>query len=247
MPGARGPQVAREVEARWPGLPVLLMSGYPDPQEGDAAVHPDVDKPVSPSGLARAIPPGPRRAPSAAASAPGARGIDRAGNGRAMVRVCRPTSTSPPSAASSRAGPPRRCRTCGSASGRRRSTRSRSSRAARPASPGCAPPRTPRRRSRGGPTGARRPTPRFRGEAGRRLLRWSAPDWAYHDFARPRCARLALPDPAAPARAARRRALRGVRRRAQGGRPGRPLRARRRARLPHRERALRRTPRRPSS
>lgn len=27
--------------------------------------------------------------------------------------------------------------------------------------------------------------PRFRGEAGRRLLRWSAPDWEYHDFSPP--------------------------------------------------------------
>ncbi len=27
--------------------------------------------------------------------------------------------------------------------------------------------------------------PRFRGEAGRRLLRWSAPDWEHHDFAEP--------------------------------------------------------------
>ncbi len=36
---------------------------------------------------------------------------------------------------------------------------------------------------------------RFRGEAGRRLLRWSAPAWAYHDFAEGVRA-LVLPDPA---------------------------------------------------
>lgn len=36
--------------------------------------------------------------------------------------------------------------------------------------------------------------PRFRGEAGRRLLRWSAPDWEYHDFA-PEVRGLAVPPP----------------------------------------------------
>jgi hypothetical protein len=35
---------------------------------------------------------------------------------------------------------------------------------------------------------------RFRGEAGRRLLRWNAPEWAYHDFAEALRA-LAFPDP----------------------------------------------------
>jgi hypothetical protein len=35
---------------------------------------------------------------------------------------------------------------------------------------------------------------RFRGEAGRRLLRWSAPDWEHHDFA-PAVRALHLPDP----------------------------------------------------
>jgi hypothetical protein len=35
--------------------------------------------------------------------------------------------------------------------------------------------------------------PRFRGEAGRRLLRWSAPDWGYHDFSEEVRA-LALPE-----------------------------------------------------
>jgi hypothetical protein len=37
--------------------------------------------------------------------------------------------------------------------------------------------------------------PRFRGEAGRRLLRWVAPEWAFHDFSEEVRA-LALPDPA---------------------------------------------------
>ena len=36
---------------------------------------------------------------------------------------------------------------------------------------------------------------RFRGESGRRLLRWAAPEWAYHDFAEALRA-LRLPDPA---------------------------------------------------
>ena len=37
--------------------------------------------------------------------------------------------------------------------------------------------------------------PRFRGEAGRRLLRWVAPEWAFHDFSG-EVRSLALPDPA---------------------------------------------------
>jgi hypothetical protein len=36
--------------------------------------------------------------------------------------------------------------------------------------------------------------PRYRGEAGRRLLRWSAPDWDHHDFA-PEVRALRLPEP----------------------------------------------------
>ncbi len=36
--------------------------------------------------------------------------------------------------------------------------------------------------------------PRFRGESGRRLLRWAAPEWAYHDFAAG-LRELAIPDP----------------------------------------------------
>jgi len=36
---------------------------------------------------------------------------------------------------------------------------------------------------------------RFRGESGRRLLRWSATEWAYHDFSEP-VRTLAVPDPA---------------------------------------------------
>ena len=78
---------------------------------------------------------------------------------RAMVPTCRATSTSPPSAASSRAGPPPRCRSSASASARRRCTGSRSSRAGRRASRSCGPPPTPRRGSRAAPTGAPRPTP----------------------------------------------------------------------------------------
>jgi hypothetical protein len=38
--------------------------------------------------------------------------------------------------------------------------------------------------------------PRFRGEAGRRLLRWSAPEWTHHDFSEG-VRGLALPDPVA--------------------------------------------------
>lgn len=37
--------------------------------------------------------------------------------------------------------------------------------------------------------------PRFRGESGRRLLRWAAPGWAYHDFAEG-LRSLSIPDPA---------------------------------------------------
>jgi hypothetical protein len=37
--------------------------------------------------------------------------------------------------------------------------------------------------------------PRYRGEAGRRLLRWSAPDWGFHDFS-DEVRALELPDPA---------------------------------------------------
>jgi hypothetical protein len=37
--------------------------------------------------------------------------------------------------------------------------------------------------------------PRFRGEAGRRLLRWAAPEWAFHDFSEGVRA-LEIPDPA---------------------------------------------------
>lgn len=37
--------------------------------------------------------------------------------------------------------------------------------------------------------------PRFRGESGRRLLRWAAPEWAYHDFAGG-LRTLDIPDPA---------------------------------------------------
>jgi len=40
-----------------------------------------------------------------------------------------------------------------------------------------------------------RADPRFRGESGRRLLRWNAPEWAYHDFSEGVSA-LELPDPA---------------------------------------------------
>ena len=38
--------------------------------------------------------------------------------------------------------------------------------------------------------------PRYRGEAGRRLLRWTAPEWAFHDFSEG-IRSLAMPDPAA--------------------------------------------------
>ena len=44
------------------------------------------------------------------------------------------------------------------------------------------------------PSAAAAQDPRFRGEAGRRLLRWSAPDWEYHDFSAPLRA-LEIPHP----------------------------------------------------
>ena len=54
MPGMSGPDIARELVRRKPGLGVILMSGYPaDRVERHHAVF--LPKPFNPSGLARAV------------------------------------------------------------------------------------------------------------------------------------------------------------------------------------------------
>jgi CheY-like chemotaxis protein len=56
MPGGRGTDLARVFRQRYPGKPVLLMSGYLEPEEhgapGDVVV---LEKPLAPSQLARAV------------------------------------------------------------------------------------------------------------------------------------------------------------------------------------------------
>jgi PAS domain S-box-containing protein len=69
MPGAmNGLELAREIKARYPGLPVVLNSGYSNPAQG--AVHPFeiLRKPLDPQGLQKAI----GRATATAASRAGA-------------------------------------------------------------------------------------------------------------------------------------------------------------------------------
>ncbi len=55
MPGRSGPDVARELRRRRPGLPVLFMSGYADDSErADGRIdleHPLVEKPFNPADL----------------------------------------------------------------------------------------------------------------------------------------------------------------------------------------------------
>jgi two-component system cell cycle sensor histidine kinase/response regulator CckA len=54
MPGMRGPELVRAFRARCPGRPALLMSGYPD-ADGDGRVTVDLEKPLGPDALARAV------------------------------------------------------------------------------------------------------------------------------------------------------------------------------------------------
>ena len=164
-----------------------------------------------------------------------------------MVPTCRATSTSPPSAASSRAGPPPRCRSSASASGSETLygfalfTSGEAGfafvRASANTEEGLARARRPARRGRHALPGRGRAPPAPVGRAGVGVPRLRAEG----------VRALALPDPAARPADPRPRALRGVRGRAQGGGPRRPLRARGRAGFPHREHPLRAPPRRPSS
>ncbi len=58
MPGMNGVEFARHVRTRWPGLPLLLMSGYSDAEivDGtDAARLPFVEKPFTSSSLLTAV------------------------------------------------------------------------------------------------------------------------------------------------------------------------------------------------
>jgi CheY-like chemotaxis protein len=58
LPGRSGAELARRLEARWPGLPVVFMSGYAPPEAGLDAVAGErlfVAKPFSPDQLRRAV------------------------------------------------------------------------------------------------------------------------------------------------------------------------------------------------
>ena len=55
MPGMTGLQLAVEVERLWPGLPILLASGYADLSETEAARLPRLAKPFRQADLAQAI------------------------------------------------------------------------------------------------------------------------------------------------------------------------------------------------
>jgi CheY-like chemotaxis protein len=64
MPGMRGPDLVRAFRRRCPGRPALLMSGYPG-GGGDGDVAVDVEKPLTPDLLARAVRAALDRAPPA--------------------------------------------------------------------------------------------------------------------------------------------------------------------------------------
>ena len=57
LPGMQGPEVAALIRSRWPGLPVLFMSGYPDRalREVDPSSFDFLQKPFSPDDLARRV------------------------------------------------------------------------------------------------------------------------------------------------------------------------------------------------
>jgi CheY-like chemotaxis protein len=75
MPGLSGPEVFERIQARWPGLPVVMMSGYHEDElraELDPRISGFVQKPFTPTDLARRI-----RAARAAVQGPGGgRGSD---------------------------------------------------------------------------------------------------------------------------------------------------------------------------
>jgi CheY-like chemotaxis protein len=54
-PGMRGTEFARQVQGRWPDLPVLLMSGYSHDVLDQPPTWPLLSKPFNRDGLARAI------------------------------------------------------------------------------------------------------------------------------------------------------------------------------------------------
>jgi CheY-like chemotaxis protein len=55
MPKMTGSQLAREIASEWPGLQVLLATGYAEPPVGGAGVLPRLSKPFWQADLARAI------------------------------------------------------------------------------------------------------------------------------------------------------------------------------------------------
>ncbi len=55
MPGKTGIELAREIEAKWPGLPVLLATGYADLPDGEATMLPRLNKPYRQEELAAQI------------------------------------------------------------------------------------------------------------------------------------------------------------------------------------------------
>ncbi|BDG03741.1 response regulator [Anaeromyxobacter oryzae] len=55
MPGMRGPELVRAFQARCPGRPTLLMSGYPEAAAGEKLGGTMLEKPISPDALARAV------------------------------------------------------------------------------------------------------------------------------------------------------------------------------------------------
>jgi FixJ family two-component response regulator len=55
MPGMSGAQLAEAVQAGWPGLPVLMTSGFADIPAGTGISVPRLNKPFREGHLVRAI------------------------------------------------------------------------------------------------------------------------------------------------------------------------------------------------
>lgn len=55
MPGVSGAELARRVRERWPVLPILLITGYADLDDQEAAALPRLDKPFLPDELVAAL------------------------------------------------------------------------------------------------------------------------------------------------------------------------------------------------
>ncbi len=51
LPGLDGWELVRRVEARWPGLPVVLITGSPDAEPPNVHVHATLRKPFGPEEL----------------------------------------------------------------------------------------------------------------------------------------------------------------------------------------------------